>query len=42
MAIRTGNLLADDHAGARWLVPTLAVLAAVVLFAILMLGYPYL
>lgn len=42
MANPTTNSLAHDHAGARWLVPFLVAMAALLLFTIAMLGYPYL
>jgi hypothetical protein len=42
MATHTVNPLAHDHSGIRWLAPALVAMAALVLFAIAMLGYPYL
>lgn len=42
MATHTTNPLEHDHSGVRWLAPALVAMAALVLFAIAMLGYPYL
>jgi hypothetical protein len=42
MATHTHNQeILHDHAGARWLVPMLAVMAVVVIGFYLMLGYGY-
>ncbi len=42
MATLIKESLDHDHAGARWIVPFLAVMVAMVLFAFAMLGYAYL
>jgi hypothetical protein len=42
MATLTQNSLANDHAGARWMVPFATAMAAMVLFIFAMLAYSYL